>query len=236
MKGYVDIHSHFLYGVDDGAKTKTDMEVMLDAAHADGVTSIFFTPHVTPGVYPLKSKLIKKRLKEARMYCRSKGYEMDLFAGAEIMYTPALERFALEGRLPSLADTDTILLEFVPDISYKEMEAAVGMLERSGYDVIIAHVERYACLYRRHNAYRLKEKHDVSYQMNCSSILKGKGFLKDHRMNKWLKDEIIDYVATDSHDLKKRPPLMSAAHSLLRQKYRKAYADKLVGRRSARTR
>ena len=37
MKGFTDIHAHFVYGVDDGAQTRQDMEAMLDAAHADKV-------------------------------------------------------------------------------------------------------------------------------------------------------------------------------------------------------
>lgn len=52
MTGFTDIHSHFVYGVDDGAKTRADMEAMLDAAYADGVTSLFATSHMTPGISP----------------------------------------------------------------------------------------------------------------------------------------------------------------------------------------
>ena len=44
MKGFRDIHSHFVYGVDDGARTREDMEAMLDAAHADGIASLVSTP------------------------------------------------------------------------------------------------------------------------------------------------------------------------------------------------
>lgn len=44
MNGFSDIHSHFLYDIDDGAKTREDMEAMLDAANADGIASLFATP------------------------------------------------------------------------------------------------------------------------------------------------------------------------------------------------
>jgi len=205
------------------------MEVMLDAAHADGITSLCATPHVTPGVQPLNNDLLSTRLDEARAYCHSQNYQIDLYAGAEIMFTPALERFALEGQLPALADSGYVLLEFVPDISYAEMESAIGMLQRCGYDVIIAHIERYECLYRRNHAYRLKDAYDVRYQVNCSSVLKGRGLLKDHHLKKWFKNEIVDFVATDSHDAQRRPTRMRAAHEALTQKYGEAYADRLAG-------
>ena len=48
MMGFTDLHSHFVYGVDDGARTRADMEAMLDAAYADGIVSMFATPHITP--------------------------------------------------------------------------------------------------------------------------------------------------------------------------------------------
>lgn len=48
-------------------------------------------------------------------------------------------------------------------------------------------------------------------------------------MNLWLKREIIDFIATDSHDTDKRPPQMKEAYTILRQKYRKAYVDGLFG-------
>lgn len=229
MKGFTDIHSHFLYGIDDGARTKEEMEAMLDAAYADGIVSLFATPHMTPGVYPLDRTLLTHRLNEARSYCRSKGYRMNIYDGAEVLYTPAIERFAIEGRLPTLSDSSNVLLEFVPDISFRELKTAIDMLVRSGYRVILAHVERYDCLFHRSNIHRLKDEYGVQYQVNCGSILKDKGFIREYYMNLWFKREIIDFVATDSHDTDKRPSQMRAAYASLKQKYRKTYVDSLLG-------
>lgn len=229
MRGFTDIHSHFLYGMDDGARSKNEMEAMLDAAYADGISSLFATPHVTPGVYPFDSMLIRQRLAEASAYCHRKRYAIELHAGAEVLYTPAIERFAMEGWLPTLSDSSNVLLEFVPDIAFRELKEAIDMLMRSGYRIVLAHVERYDCLFHRGNIYRLKDEYEVQYQMNCGSVLKDRGFIKEHHMNLWLKREIIDFIATDSHDTDKRPSRMKEAYTILRQKYRKAYVDGLFG-------
>lgn len=53
MSGYTDIHTHFVYGVDDGARTKRDMEAMLEAGYTDGITILLVTPHVMPEIAPL---------------------------------------------------------------------------------------------------------------------------------------------------------------------------------------
>ena len=96
IEGFADIHSHFLYGIDDGARTRQEMEAMLDAAHEDGICRLYATPHAVLGVRPFDAGMCAQRLEEAREYCRQRGYGMQLYMGAELMYTPALERFAME--------------------------------------------------------------------------------------------------------------------------------------------
>lgn len=229
MSGYTDIHAHFVYGVDDGARTKRDMEVMLDAAYEDGITTLLATPHVTPGIEPFDWQLFLRRLNEARAYCRQRGYAMRLHSGAEVMFTPAAERFIREKRLYTLAESEDALVEFVPDISFTEMEDAISLLERSGYNTIIAHAERYVCLFKRHNARYLKGHHDVRFQMNCNTVLNKRGFFRRWRIESWLREGIIDFIASDAHDVKIRPFRMKAAHRALRESLDDYEADRVMG-------
>lgn len=229
MSGFRDIHAHFVYGLDDGAKTKKDMEAMIDAAYADGVASLFATPHVTPGICPFDDALFERHLEEAREYCRQKDYPMSLYKGAEIMYTPALQPYVTDRRIPTLAGSRGVLLEFTPKISFREMESAVELLEHCGYITILAHVERYQCLSQGQNAYRLKRTHDVRFQMNGSTVIEEKSLFRHRRVWRWLRDELIDYVATDSHSCHRRPTNMTEAHRLLSSRLGQAYADALTG-------
>ncbi len=229
MSGFTDIHAHFVYGIDDGAQTVQQMEAMLDSAHADGIASLFATPHVTPGVHPFDSELFYRHLDEARQYCRRRGYPLKLYSGAEILYTPVIRRYAIEGRLPTLADSKFILLEFVPDIAFSEVESAADMMDRAGYTTIMAHVERYDCLFQRNNMRKLKEAYDVRCQINCNTLLRGRGFIRDRIIQRWLREGWIDFVATDTHDVQRRPSRMRAAHAVLEERFGKARADQLTG-------
>ena len=65
---FSDIHSHFVYGMDDGAQTLENMEAMLDAAAADGVSRLIATPHMTPGVHQFNEERLWRHLSEARAY------------------------------------------------------------------------------------------------------------------------------------------------------------------------
>ena len=231
MKGFVDIHSHFIYGLDDGAKTRRDMETMLDAAHADGVVSLFATPHVTPGVKPFDDAAYASRLREARRYCKERGYEMQLFSGAEILYTPVLPQYAGEHGLPTLGDSNFVLLEFVPGVELRELESALALMERSGYRPILAHIERYSCLHRGRTAAKLKQRYNVRYQLNANTILTRQSFFRARKIRSWLKAGLVDFVASDAHDLNRRGSKMRRAYRALKQQYGQRQAERLTGLR-----
>lgn len=229
MTGFVDIHSHFIYGIDDGAKTRAEMETMLDAAHADSVVSLFATPHVTPGVKPFNEAAYTSRIAEARRYCRDRGYRMQILTGAEILYTPALEQRAIERRLPTLADSDFVLLEFVPDVEYREMESALAMLNRCGYTPIVAHIERYKCLYSGRCAAKLKERCDVRFQVNANTVVTDQGFFRRRKIESWFAAGLVDFVASDAHDARRRKTNLRKAYRALKEKYGQDQAARLTG-------
>lgn len=217
MKGFTDIHAHFVYGVDDGAQTRQDMEAMLDAAHADKVASLFATPHVTPGIRPFDEALFAAHLDEARAYCRDRGYEMDLFPGAEILYTPALSSYIMERRLPTLGESNWVLLEFSPDIELQDMQNALKLMEHSGYTTLIAHAERYHCLFRGNNAARIREQYDVRFQINANTVLNPPGFFRARHLRKWFRVGWVEAVASDAHDTQRRPFRMKKAYRVLKE-------------------
>ena len=117
MSGFTDYHAHFVYGVDDGARTREEMFAMLDAAAADGVTRLFATSHSTPGMEPFPRDVYQRHLDFARAYCAEKGYDLMLESGSELLYTPAAAYAAAEHSLVTLGGTDWVLLEFVPDVA-----------------------------------------------------------------------------------------------------------------------
>lgn len=229
MKGFTDIHSHFVYGIDDGARTGKEMEAMLDAAYADGIASLISTPHVTPGMEPFDRAVYERHLQAARAYCESRGYDMALHPGAEILYTPALVNHVSSHRLPTLADTNMVLMEFVPDIALSEIEEALELMERYGYGVIVAHVERYACLFKGRALKNIRNDFDVQCQMNCRTILGKNGLWRGHCIQKWLTEGMIDRIASDAHNTTTRPFGMSQAHRVLCGMVGREAADFMAG-------
>lgn len=229
MNRYSDIHSHFIYGVDDGAKTKEDMEAMLDAAHADGIASLFATSHVMPGVRYFDFDTYARHFEEACAYCGERGYEMTLYTGAEILYTPALQDYAVDHPLPTLAGSEYVLMEFVPDVTVEEITSALDLMERHNYTTVLAHIERYGCFNHGNTAQKMKGRYDVKYQVNCNTVLNKHGFLRTRRLQGWFQDGLVDFVASDAHDVRLRPYQMRKAYAELKQQYGEGYAAMLTG-------
>lgn len=227
--GFTDIHQHFLYGIDDGPETFRDMARMLDAAVADGVARIVATPHITPGLRRFDREAYYASLRTAMAYCQAKQLPLDIYEGAEIYYTPMACDMLAKGRVPTLAGTPYVLVEFAPRTSYREMERALKRLMDYGYKPVVAHIERYACLTlwgRR--AYALK-KRGVLLQMNCGMVLANRGSFRERAAWRLLRGGAIDFIATDAHDTDGRRTRMKKAYGILHRELGRAAADRLTG-------
>ena len=211
MSGFTDYHAHFVYGVDDGARTREEMFAMLDAAAADGVTRLFATSHSTPGMEPFPRDVYQRHLDFARAYCAEKGYDLMLESGSELLYTPAAAYAAAEHSLVTLGGTDWVLLEFVPDV---------------------ADIERYPRLARSGALPRLKEQYGIRCQVNAATVLEG-GFFQRRKLDRWLKDGLVDAISSDAHNCTTRATRMQAAYERLCGMLGQPDADALTGRNNA---
>ena len=191
MSGFTDYHAHFVYGVDDGAQTREEMYAMLDAAAADGVRHLFATSHSTPGMEHFPQEVYDRHLALARAYCTQKGYDLKLEHGSELLYTPATGYAAVQRQLLTLGDTGWVLLEFVPNITAKELETALQEITGAGYRILVAHIERYPCLAQHGLLARLHKQYRLRCQINCSAVLDS-GFWQRMRLEHWVKTGPMD--------------------------------------------
>lgn len=214
MSGFTDYHAHFVYGVDDGARTREEMYAMLDAAVQDGVSCLYATSHSTPGMEPFPQEVYDRHLIFARDYCKAKGYDLTLESGSELLYTPAAGYAAAQRQLITLSGTDWVLLEFVPDVTAKELEEAVSAVTYAGYCVLLAHIERFPALAKDGLLPRLRREYGVRCQINCTAVLNS-GFFQRRKLERWLKEGWVDAISSDAHNCSSRPTRMTAAYEKL---------------------
>lgn len=230
MATFVDMHHHLLYGLDDGPRNLKKSWQMIDAAYRDGIRVIIATPHVYPGRKRFDFTVYRQRLEELNAYCDERCYDLKILPGAEIYFTDATIRLLSEGRVPTMNSTQFVLLESSTRRKIHEFERAVRDVSNAGYIPIIAHIERYPNLwFKVKEIAKIAETFDMRIQVDAEAFLDKMPFFGRRFLNSLVKKDLIDYVASDAHDVSARKVRMAKVYRFLSSKYGKKYARKLTG-------
>lgn len=224
----IDIHSHILPYMDDGAKNARVSLEMLRLAEKEGITDIIVTPHYRRGRYKGDRKQMDQVLAEMRELIKEEGIHINLYPGNEIYYNSELEDKLESGSLSGMNDTDHVLVEFSLMEDFMNIRSAVDDLFSMGYTPIIAHVERIQCIAKKIEYARYLKKCGCELQVNASSAAGELGFICKFFVHKMLREKLVDYIATDAHDIVKRQPVISRCAKVLYRKYNREYVDEIL--------
>jgi len=214
---FIDMHHHLVYGIDDGAKSFEGTEKMIRDAVENNVDTIITTPHITPGQEPFPYEDYQKHLEEIRAWLEKEKIDLKLYTGAEILYTAHTPRLLQEGRIPTMAGSQYVMLEFSPDEQYKSILDAVSQVASTGYVPILAHVERYMQIKKTAQLEKMRRECNALCQMNNSTVVHKHGFFQERWNRRLLREGLIDFVSSDSHDLPGRKNRMQRAYERLCQ-------------------
>ena len=220
--GYFDIHNHILPGIDDGAQNMEETIKMLAMEYEDGVRHIIFTPHYVPSSQEEKnierSERIHKAFLNVVKVCKEQFSDIEFFLGNELYYRNDIIKELEEKRANTMAGSRYILTEFSVNISYEELKKAMQNYLFHGYLPILAHMERYQCLYGRFERMEELKNMGCFLQMNTENFLEGFFSANKRFCTKAVKEGYIDFLGTDSHDSVKRKPTMGQAVKYLEKK------------------
>ena len=224
IKGFVDIHTHLLPGVDDGAPNMEMAVKLLRLAKENGTEAVVLTPHHRGRFRSNTPQLLRSRFQELKVRAEQEVPGMMLFLGNEAAHERELGDKVAEGRVLSINDSNYVLLEFDFNSSriqvYEETMALIG----SGYTPIIAHAERYD-IFRKNK----KLAEELTYvgaliQLNADSILGKCGFATKRVCHRLLKAGMVHFVASDGHDRRDRPPVLRECFEYVSKRYGQDYA------------
>jgi protein-tyrosine phosphatase len=229
MKGITDIHSHILYGVDDGSDSLDTSVKILQEEYRQGVKNIILTPHFHVGEYMTNQKTIREHYNVLKEVVKEKIPELNIYLGNEIMACNDMVSMLNEGKLNTLLETAYVLVEFYPTVRYEMMVKYISNLLNGGYIPIVAHCERYSCLRSSWKKINLKNiSHLVEMgaymQVNAISV-----FDKEIKfVEKLIDNDLLHLVATDAHSLGKRGIYWQECIRHLRKKYNDDYIEWLL--------
>lgn len=223
MTDIIDIHSHILPELDDGASDMQESIQMLRLAWQQGIGQVIATPHYSGGFQNACPEKIRSLCQEVQVRARSElKAEISIWPGQEIMYSEDVPGLLEEGRLLTMADSRYVLVEFLPAVSYSYIFHAVKELVYAGYRPILAHAERYQALREDGKLEELK-KQGACVQLNFRPI-GGKWYHETARWcRKMLKREITDFLGTDMHNTTHRKPETEKAVMWMEKELRESY-------------
>lgn len=228
LMGYIDIHAHIVPGVDDGSKSNRESVEMLRQAYAAGITTVIATPHYSKGFQTYTTEDIKRYCKALEKHAQKHiSPDFKVYAGQEIFYNERSLEMIQSGEVISLADSNYILLEFSPEISYSSLFQALREVAMTSYFPVLAHVERYVCLREEDRMEELRAL-GVMLQMNYAHI-EGKWYDADTKWcRKMLKENFIDVLGTDMHNSKDRGPRVDAAMDWMKKHLDEEYLEQIT--------
>lgn len=198
----IDIHTHVIPYLDDGSPNLETSLEMIKHEIAIGVKEIYCTPHHIYHRYEKSVEEIKKNFQLLKDAVEKENLPIKLYLGQEICYTHrenTLEMLS-KGELLTLNNTNRILLEFSFTREPEDILDIIYNFNIKGYEVIIAHVERYEWMTL--DKIKALRNEEAKIQINSNSILGLTGGKEKRFVKKLLKLDLVDYVASDTHSFR----------------------------------
>lgn len=191
-----DLHCHILPGVDDGARDLNESLAMLNAAKAAGITSITCTPHCRDPYFDFEA------MWQAFYALEDAADGFPLQMGFEVNYRKLMELGIEWAEVLHFDGSNEFLLELsvgARSSRYDDYERTIFQLQGMGYEVIIAHPERYAAIQR--NPELADELVRMGCKLQCSTdfIAGGRFGAERKPAIKMLKEGLVTYLASDAH-------------------------------------
>jgi protein-tyrosine phosphatase len=223
MSGFIDIHCHILPGLDDGPRSREEAEKMLAVARGDGISDIVATPHMLNGACNNTREGIAKAIAELNGAAQG----ISLYMGAEVRVGMEFKRRIENGGLPLINDKNFLLLELPPYVipPVEVLEHIVNDLKIKRITPIFSHPERNTPIARDLSVMKRLIRCGALFQVTAMSIMNG-GNTAKVTLN-MIGKGYVHVVASDAHDSRRRPPLLSRCHGYVSKKIGRDLANRL---------
>lgn len=212
----IDLHNHLLPGVDDGAATLADSVDIARVARADGITAIVATPHRNPWSYRADRADAEGRLAEVAAACAEAGIDLQLFLGGESYVAPDLPEQVRSGLALTINAGHYLLVEWPYDQYPPYSEPVLFELQVRGLHPVMAHAERYRIVQREPARLAALIERGLVVQVTAGSLLGEAGPAVQRTAESLLEQNLAHLLATDSHSVAHRPPVLSLARERAR--------------------
>ena len=225
----IDIHTHILPGIDDGARDIYDTLEMARIAVENGTTDMVATPHCNiPGRYQnYFGREYKEVFLKARKAIQEEGIPLRLYPGMEVYMTEEVPDLMAEGKIMPINGSHYVLLEFGFDEDPEFAELMLRKVRRMKVIPLIAHVERYHFVQDDPDIIARWKKIGYAIQCNKGSFQGKFGKAEKRTAHELLDRQLVSVVASDAHRPNIRTPRLEDAYEELALEYPIEYLDQI---------
>jgi len=220
----IDLHSHILPGIDDGAKSLDMSLAMARIAADDGIRVMACTPHIYPGLYMNDAAGIVAARDALQASLDEQGIPLQLVTGADVHLVPGLLEGLRAGTVPCLNNTRYLLLEPSHHVAPPRFAESVFELVAAGYVPVITHPERLTWVEDHFKVFVDLTRQGAWMQVTAGALTGLFGARAKYWGERFVGEGLTHIIATDAHSTGRRIPVLSEA---------RAVAERLLGREEA---
>jgi protein-tyrosine phosphatase len=227
----IDLHSHLLPGIDDGASTIKDAMQLARHAVGDGITHMVVTPHIQPGVYENTLNTIRDVFERFRDALSDADIPLTVAMAAEVRLCPEIMLLLERQQLPMFESEEgkrTLLLELPHSHVPPGTDKMLGWLLRQGIGIVIAHPERNKELMRKPDMLARLYESGCMLQLTAGSLAGRFGEEVRKVARNIVAQGMCGLLASDAHNLRHRPPQLSDGKQAAAEIIGSAQAESLV--------
>lgn len=195
---YVDIHSHLLPGIDDGAKTIKKTIKLAKAFQELGISQFVTTPHISHYVWNNSEQDIINKQEETQLLLKEENINLPFHAAAEYFMDDWFEKHLKTQKLLTLKD-NYVLVEISYLSAPLNLYKIIFDIQLAGYIPVLAHPERYLYFHKNFNEYEKLKKAGCLFQLNLLAVMGYYGSEITKTASLLLKKGMYDFTGTDVH-------------------------------------
>ena len=195
----VDMHSHVLPGIDDGAQTLEESVALVKALVNLGLKKIIATPHIMVDYYRNTAQTINAALSTLKQELDNQGIEIEVEAAAEHLLDEGFEVMLEQNTVMPIAN-EYLLFEMSFIDAHPNLIPIIQKIQYKGYKPILAHPERYP-YFTLQDCDNLRSW-GCNLQMNTISLTGYYGGKTKEMAEAMVQHNFVDFISSDMHHLK----------------------------------
>ena len=211
----IDLHSHILPGIDDGAPDLAASLLMAEQSLSVGVSHMVCTPHIHQGYFDNDPVSISQAYQSLVDHLAQAQCPLKLSFAAELRITPDIMLWQKTGKIPFLGrwgNRDVMLLELPHSHIPPGTDNLLRWLLKNDIQPVIAHPERNREIIANPERIHMLKRLGCLFQVTAGAFIGRFSDKVNETAKLFLEKDVITYVASDMHSINRRPNDMSRAY------------------------